>query len=95
MGIVADIHAGPFLVSLATLAGSVIGSFLLGVLLATAIFCVAITRNTRGRASDQYDKFVHSPNKGTTTNNMTSSDAYDLVEMPTQPHNYEYVTPKP
>ena len=61
----------------------------------TAIVAFAITRNSRGCASCQDDKLANPERRGTTTVNMTKSDAYGMVEMPAQLHNYEYVTPKP
>ena len=85
------IHAGPTQVSLATLAGWVLGGFILGVIV-TVIASLAIARN-RCVCSGVHDgEFVDPPVKGTAVANMTISDAYDTVEMPAQPHDYEYVT---
>ena len=89
-----DAHAGPTQVSLATLAGFIVGSFILGALV-SAIVGFAVARNSQCRRSSQDDNCVDPPVKGTAIANMTSSDAYGMVEMPAQPHNYEYVTPKP
>ena len=90
-----DTHAGPTQVSLATLAGFILGSFTLGAL-ASAIVGFAVARNSQCRRSGQDNNCVGPPvSSGTAIANMTSSDAYGMVEMPAQPHKYEYVTPKP
>ena len=78
----------------ATLAGWVSGGFILGVIV-TVIASLVIARNTCVCTGVHDGKFIDPPIKGTDIANMTSSDAYGLVEMPAQPHNYEYVTPKP
>ena len=61
----------------------------------TVIASLAIARNRCDCSGVHDGKFVDPPVKGTAVANMTSSDAYGMVEMPSQPHNYEYVTPKP
>ena len=91
--IVVVIHSGPTQVSIATLAGVSLGTFILGFFAAVAI-CFAIIRN-RGDRQVKDDKLISYPKPGTISANMTSSEAYGLAEMPAQLHTYEYVTPKP
>ena len=72
-------------------AGVGFGSLFVGVLLG-ATFCCIIIRKLSDSSSHQDVKLGALPDIGTTTVNMTSSDAYGMAEMPAEQHNYDYIS---
>ena len=68
-----------------------LGSFCGGVLLGAACCYFIIMRKLSVSSSHQDVKLGTLPHIGTTTVNMTTSDAYGIPDMPAERHNYDYI----
>ena len=90
--IVVNIHAAvspPEVYGLVVGTGA--GSLFVGVLVGAACSCI-IMRKLSDSSSHQDVKIGALQDIGTTTGNMTSSDAYGMAEMPAEQHNYDYIS---